>query len=232
MSYGHLDDVTAALCLSCDLRIIWGGDESVRTIRRHPIRPSARDITFPDRHSFAVICADTYAQLAATDRRRVAERLYNDIFWFDQAGCSSPRWLLWVADESHLLGPLRHDLAGHLQAVIETKHYRVETGMAIEKLVSTYGEMMAGHLGEMRRVSNELTTVWADDPDDLPRRYLGAGVVAEARISSLRDIAAMVRRADQTIVHFGFSVDEMVELADLVNGRGVDRMVPLGQALA
>lgn len=233
VSYGHIDDVTAAMSLQCDLRVVWGGDESVRTIRRFQLRPSGRDITFPDRHSFAVVSAEAYARLDPSDRRRVAERLYNDVFWFDQAGCSSPRWLLWVDDHgSTALDSLRSDLAAHLQAVIEAKRYRVETGMAIEKLVSTYGEIMVGHLDAMRQVSNELTTVWSDEPADLPRRYLGAGVIAESRISKLSDIAPLVLRSDQTVAHFGFTLDEITELADLVNGRGVDRLVPIGQALA
>ena len=42
---------------ACDLRVIWGGDASVDQIRRHPLAPHARDLTFPDRSSFAAVSA-------------------------------------------------------------------------------------------------------------------------------------------------------------------------------
>src|SRR5205823_13847382 len=89
--YGHEDDTTAALSEACDLRVMWGGDASVRALREHPLRPSARDLPFPDRHSFAVLAIDAYARADDARRDRVALGLYNDVYWFDQAGCASPR---------------------------------------------------------------------------------------------------------------------------------------------
>src|SRR5205807_1177939 len=55
VTYGHDDAVTAALSAACHLRVIWGGDRSVNEVRRHPLAPRARDLTFPDRTSFAAI---------------------------------------------------------------------------------------------------------------------------------------------------------------------------------
>jgi hypothetical protein len=41
-----------------------------------------------------------------------------------------------------------------------------------------------------------------------------------------------VSRRDQTMTHFGFTRDELMELAHALAGRGVDRMVPFGDALS
>jgi hypothetical protein len=41
-----------------------------------------------------------------------------------------------------------------------------------------------------------------------------------------------VDRGDQTLSHFGFDPGEPSALAAELNGRGVDRIVPVGQALA
>jgi len=37
---------------------------------------------------------------------------------------------------------------------------------------------------------------------------------------------------DQTVTHFGFSRAELRELAQKAGARGVDRLVPIGEALA
>jgi hypothetical protein len=41
----------------------------------------------------------------------------------------------------------------------------------------------------------------------------------------------IVVRKDQTVSQFGFSRDELIELAAELSGRGVDRIVPFGSAL-
>jgi hypothetical protein len=229
--YGHDDDATAALSDACDLRVIWGGDDSVTALRAHPLRPSARDLPFPDRHSFAVLAVDAYARAGDAARDRVALGLYNDVYWFDQAGCASPRWLVWCGPDARL-DELRTDLARRLLAVIAAKGTHVETGMAVEKLANAYGAAIRGEVVDIHRWTNELTTIRARSVDDLPRAYLGAGMFFEASIAGLDELAPRMQRGDQTVTHFGFDLGELTAFADLCNGRGVDRMVPIGDALA
>ena len=71
ITYGHDDEVSTALSAACDLRVIWGGDASVRAIRRYPLGPAARDLTFPDRASFAALSVPGW-QAASDDERRAA----------------------------------------------------------------------------------------------------------------------------------------------------------------
>jgi hypothetical protein len=232
VTYDRDDEVTSALSAACDLRVIWGGDGTVRSIRKHPLRPSARDLSFPDRNSFAVVSAEAFESLDDGGRRRVAEQLYNDMYWFDQAGCSSPRWLVWQANPDRSIDAVRASLLEHLDAVIRSKAYHVETGMAIDKLSGAYGAALRGEATHVGLVSNELVSVWADDIARLPRQYSGAGILFEARVAGLTDLSNIVKRQDQTLGHFGFTAAQLSELADACNGRGVDRLVPLGDALA
>ena len=41
----------------------------------------------------------------------------------------------------------------------------------------------------------------------------------------------MIKRKDQTLSHFGFDHEEVRALARALNGRGIDRIVPIGRAL-
>ena len=231
--YGHDDDTTAVLSDACDLRVMWGGDAAVSALREYPLRPSARDLPFPDRHSFAVLAIDAYARADDSRRDRLALALYNDVYWFDQAGCASPRWLIWCGpDQPEVIDELRADLAERLSAVIAAKGTHIKAGMAIEKLTNAYGAAIQGDAVEIHRWTNELTTIRARSLDSLPRGYLGAGIFFEAYAARLEELAPLVQRRDQTITHFGFGIAELTEFSDACNGRGVDRLVPIGDALA
>lgn len=64
LRYNHDEEITAALSELCDVRVIWGGDETVRRLRAFPLSPGAKELTFPDRHSFAVISSEAYNKLS------------------------------------------------------------------------------------------------------------------------------------------------------------------------
>ena len=44
-------------------------------------------------------------------------------------------------------------------------------------------------------------------------------------------LAQVVKRRDQTLTYFGFDRQEMEAFAQALNGKGIDRIVPIGQAL-
>ncbi|MFC7104471.1 acyl-CoA reductase [Nonomuraea rubra] len=120
ISYGRSGTVTAALSAACDLRVVWGGDGAVREIRRHALAPHARDLTFPDRSSFAVVRAAAWLCAPRAARVTVAEGFVNDTYWFDQAACSSPRTVFWVGSEGDC-DAARADFTDHVARVVTVR---------------------------------------------------------------------------------------------------------------
>lgn len=231
VTYGHDDAVTQAFSAACDLRVIWGGDESVRVLRRHPLAPAARDLTFPDRSSFTVLSAPAWREAPAAVRCGVAEGLYNDVYWFDQAACASPRALLWVGDEP-AVRQAHDELVAELAEVVRRREPLVDTAMAVQKRVATYGLAADGDAERVEFVGNAIASVRLTGPGALPRGWLGTGTLAYARVDALAEVAELIERRDQTLTYFGFTVAELTELAQRLAGRGVDRFVPVGQALS
>ncbi|MEH0983623.1 acyl-CoA reductase [Micromonospora sp. CPCC 205556] len=230
VTYGRDDAVTAALSAAADLRVIWGGDRSVTEIRRHPLAPHARDVTFPDRSSFTVISVAGWLAASTAERDAAALGLYNDSYWFDQAACSSPRTVYWVGDPAGVESA-RADLLGRLRTVLDGKRPEVDAAMAVEKRVATYGLAIEGVATGIRFDGNELATVELSGPGDIPRRWLGVGTFPQSRVDALADLAPLVVRRDQTVTHFGFTPQELTSFARAIAGRGVDRIVPIGDAL-
>ena len=231
VSYDRDDATTAALSLACDLRVLWGGDSSVTQLRRFPLQPWARDLTFPDRSSFTVLAAQGWSDADPDARRRVAEGLYNDVYWFDQAACSSPRALFWVGDEASVAAA-RVELTDALAAVVEHRRPVIDAAMAVQKRVATYGLAADGAAERLRFRGNEIAEVDLAAAADVPREWLGSGTLVQARVDRLEDLVPLVVRRDQTICHFGFAEETLTAFARALAGRGVDRLVPVGQALA
>jgi hypothetical protein len=230
VTYGRDDSVTAALSAACDLRVIWGGDESVNRLRRYPLPPAARDLTFPDRSSFAVLSAAAWLAADPAERRRVAEGLYNDVYWFDQAACSSPRTLFWVGEPAATT-TARDELVAELAEVVRLRQPLVDAAMSVQKRVSTYGLAAEGVARRVGFVGNAIATVELTGAAALPREWLGTGTLPSLGVGSLAEVAPLLGRRDQTVTYFGFETTQLVEFARLLAGRGVDRLVPIGQAL-
>jgi hypothetical protein len=230
VTYDRSDEVSGALSLAADLRVIWGGDGSVAALRKYPLAPHARDLTFPDRSSFAVASVAGWQRASEPERRAAAEGFYNDSYWFDQAACSSPRAVFWVGDDGGAQAAGR-EFRTLLAQVLVTKQHVTEPAMAVQKRVSAYGAAVDGLVKGIAFEGNGLATLELADPAVLPREWLGAGTFANARVASLSDLVPIVLRKDQTVSQFGFTAEELTAFAHELAGRGVDRIVPFGSAL-
>lgn len=231
IGYGHDDAITAALSEAADVRVIWGGDESVRALRRFPLAPHARDLTFPDRSSFAVISVPGWHRATARQRRAAVEGFRDDTFWFDQAACSSPRGVFWIGEEDQARCA-SSQFRGLLTAAVAEKGHVPDPAMAVHQRVSAYGAAADGRVRAIDFDSEAVATLELTDPSALPRAWLGAGVFTHSWVESLDDLIRIVCRKDQTVTHFGFDRVELVTFARKLAGRGVDRIVPFGSALA
>jgi hypothetical protein len=232
VSYPHEDeDVTFTLSQASDVRVVWGGDQTVAAVRRVPLRPDATELCFADRSSLAVLDAERYLALDGTARAGLAERFFADAYWFDQLGCSSPRVVVWVG-EPGASARAGQAFFSELLSVVAGRGYRVDTATALAKL--TYAARAAAdHPGAtVERPANELTVVDAGGFVDVGPDFCGAGTFWQARVGRLEELAGVLGRRHQTLAHFGFDRSELAGLVGALAGRGVDRVVPVGEALS
>jgi hypothetical protein len=231
ISYGHEPEPTEAVSAAADVRLLWGGDETVGRMRAVPTGLAAQDLTFGDRFSFAALRPGAVLGIDQESRHRLAEQLFNDSYWFDQLGCASPRLLVWVGDGAEV-DAAREILFTELAQVIAEKGYTLEPSTAIAKLTYTYGALIDRPVGGVRQAGNELVVLTLETLAGFDRTHPGAGLFFEARVEALSDLLGFVERKDQTLTTHGFSSQELTEFARSLNGRGIDRIVPLGDALS
>ncbi|CAN7456581.1 acyl-CoA reductase [Caballeronia sp. LjRoot31] len=231
VSYDHRDEAaTSVLSAACDLRVLWGGDRAIDDIRRAPLRPSARDLTFPNRSSFAAICARAFLSTDTPERKHVVESFHSDAYLFGQAACASPGTIFWIGTAEDV-ADAQVVFTALLTRTVEARGPRADAAMAIQKQVATYGLAAEGIADDVRFIGNEIAMVRLATPVRLPRRWLGTGTFPYLRLDALDALLPLLLRQDQTLTYFGFTADEMVSFAQRAGGRGIDRIVPMGRAL-
>lgn len=230
VSYGHERRITEALSRS-DVRVIWGGDDSIQAIRAIPSAPHTRDLAFPDRYSLCLIDADALLTLEDREVRTLAHRFFNDAYWFDQLGCASPRLIVWRGS-SEAADRASERFRTHLRDELTSQHHPVTpTSAAIAKLVHATDTAAAGSVRRIEWSDNSLTAVSLSNLEQLRRDSPGGGLFYEVTVTELAEIIEFVTRKDQTVTSFGFSADDIRTFIAAVGSRGIDRVVPVGDAL-
>ena len=229
VSYGHDATVTGELSQS-DMRVIWGGDDAVRSIRSVSLEPHATELVFPDRFSFVAFGAAAMKEVSASVVDAVVDQFVNDAYWFDQLGCSSPRLIVWVGNEDAgaiAARRFRDALVGHLGR----EHRSLPTSAAISKIVFAAVRSAEGSITAVDWRNNEATFVTLESLAALDRHGPGGGLFQQVRVDRLADVIDHVRRGDQTMTHWGLAEDQLATFASELGARGVERVVPVGRAL-
>jgi hypothetical protein len=228
--YPHDDLTTSELSACGDLRVIWGGDTSVKAIRRAPLAPHATDLTFPNKISLAAFEVEAFQGLDASALAQLAGRFYNDAFWFDQLGCSSPRTIVWVGDPD-AARLVERRFFDALYEVTLAKGLTVEVSTAISKITYGFSAPVTHSVAAVSRWGNQILVVQDTELATLPDGFVGAGTFHTVTVSSLNSIANIIDRRHQTLSYFGFTRPRLTALVEALSGSGLDRFVPVGDAL-
>jgi hypothetical protein len=230
VSYEADNVITKALSEISQVRIIWGGDETVKSIRSVEAPAGLRDVVFPNRFSWAAVKADSLLQMSEEQRGELATRFFNDSYLFDQRACSSPQIFVFVGADAE--SAKAHALfMGDLQKIVEARKYTTDASHAIEKL-SAAALIAARDFGAvLDNRSPELMNIAATYSEHVRTATCGGGFFVVLYLPTLDAIASMATARDQTLSHAGFTESELSTALTEIRGRGFDRIVPFGQAL-
>ena len=229
--YGHDDERTRLFSAHCDVRVLWGGDAAVRMLRAVPLPPHAVELVFPDRYSAAVLSAAAVAALTDDARDALADRFANDAFWFDQMACSSPRLVAWIGSDD-AMQQVAPDFWHRVAAATVRRHVVTDAATSLAKLTAVARAAADEPVASVTRVSPAVTVVRLTTLVGLRRMAPGGGLFHEVALPSVNALAPHLERRDQTLTAFGIPRPELLAAARVFNGRGVDRIVPVGQALS
>ncbi len=232
VKYGHNEEITDRLSLMADARIIWGGDDSIKAIRKSPLKSKATEIVFADRYSFGVISEAAVAKASDEEIKNLAHSFYNDTYLMDQNACSTPHLIVWIKDSDREGVDLRKRF---WQAVYEEAgHYALEPIKTVDKFTDYCNMAMKGDIdiSYTNRWDNLLYVIGLEklnqDIAVLRGRF---GMFYETSICEINQLASYINSKVQTVMYYGIDKEEIKNMV-LDNGlTGIDRIVPFGRAL-
>ena len=229
--YGH-DALVNALFLSyCDVRLVWGGDQTIDEIRKAPLPPTVFEMTFANKYSLAVIDAESLVNTDDMRRQRLADAFYNDAYWFAQMACSSPRMIVWLSRDCHTTQQARDLFWPLLQQRMDTGDLGLDMSDYVNKRVSIDSLALHEQVQVEQSPSKDISRVWLPKPEIHKKLHCGAELFFESAIAELEELLPLLSRKIQTVSYAGISSECWRDFLTKNNVSGIDRIVPIGQAL-
>ena len=230
VKYDRKDEkVTEELSSICDVRIIWGGDDTINNIRKHSIPPRSFDITFADRYSISVINADEYVNEQKQEKLGIG--FYNDTYLFDQNACTSPYLLIWLGSPESV-DNAKQKFWRNIHSLVKNQ-YEISSVSAIEKLTIMYDHAISSaNIKNISTDDNLLVRVEAEVLDIGVEKFQGScGYFIEYHAESLNSIKKIISEKYQTLSYYGVPQKLLLEFMEHDSPKGIDRIVPIGRTM-
>jgi hypothetical protein len=218
----------------CNVRVVWGGDDSVDRLRRVPLNPLATEVAFANRFSLAMLNAAAVVAVDDGAATALASRFYNDAYWFDQMACSAPRLVVWVG-EAQVCRQAQEIFWAAVSAEVIRRGVHYPEMVGLNKLVSAYGAAASGLVDAIEPgVTGSVSRVHLSSRagKEFRRIECGGGLFFERDVAEIAELSAVLTARDQTVSYFGFDRETLRRFTSLLPVRAVDRIVPIGSALA
>lgn len=229
--YGHQKEITDEISARCQGRLIWGGDTSIREIRKSLLPIRAVDIAFADRYSICCLGAKGLLAISDSDLERLATGFYNDTYLMDQNACSSPHLVVWLGTEP-AVEQAKERFWSALGRMVHQK-YELSFKAAVDKY--TLFCENAIELKDIEKVAIKDTSLFRIDLRSLPSNIESirghSGYFYEYTTDNLDTIAKIITPVYQTLTYAG--VEKQILIDFVIKNRlgGIDRIVSVGRAL-
>ena len=230
IKYDRDNEATSLFSNLCDVRIIWGGDNTINEIRKSTIPPKSTEVTFSDRYSISVIKASAY--LASENKKKLAFAFYNDTYLFDQNACTSPQAIYWLGNKAEV-AEAQNIFWDLLQLTLVEKKFELQPVISIDKLASFFSQAISyGNIKLEKQYNNDIWRVNNSTiHSDIESHRCSSGYFNEFIIQSLGDLKSVINRKYQTLSYFGIDEHEFINWINEFKPIGIDRIVPIGRTM-
>lgn len=228
VSYPHDNDVLGRhMSAQADVRIAWGGQESVQTVAGYPSKIGAETVIFGPKLSFAAIAKESLG--SEKEARALAKKLSVDVSVFDQAGCASPH-NLYLEDGGNVSADRFIELLAEEMEKTETRIAKPET--SVEQISQIHSIMGVYDFKGSVVGSNSLSwTLLIDDgvsAELCPPVY--SRVLFIHKVTSIFDCLENVTEDIQTI-GLAAPLEKGIPFAEEAVKRGAARLPQIGRML-
>lgn len=226
--YGNDDILTEQISLLSDCRLIWGGDNTVKKIKSVSTKLRSLDLTFGDRYSFSVINCEELKKLNDKEMLSLIKNFYNDTYLVDQNACSSPHLIIWIGKSKKIKKIFWEKLLNFLR-----EHYDQPTIASIDKLSDLYNSLILNKEIKKIEIFDKYIYVATLNKlyQNLDKNRGRWGFFYQIDLKNFINIKKFMTEKFQTMTYFGLNKKVLESFVEKNQIRGLNRIVPIGQAL-
>ncbi len=231
INYEHNDKINTLLASKADVRVFWGGDETIRRMRKFDTKTNVKDIYFADKFSYSIINSKYYIEANEEDKNSLASAFYNDSYLFNQKACSSPQ-IVFFSGNSKSNITARKIFWNKLTNEIEKREIKKTTSLIMEHYLNWF--LLAANNKVSKVYINSIRpTIVRMSLKNISNTYrtCGGGFFIECFIKSLNQLDSFGSEADQTLAYYGFKKSTLKNYIIKKGYRSNLRIVPIGQSL-
>lgn len=210
-----------ALSKIADVRVIWGGENAVKGIRKLGSASHCEDIVFGPKYSFAVVDKNA---VESGSFNEILKNFAIDIIFSEQASCTSPHVIFFEADKGKL-----EEIAGNFAREFEimAKKYPKTRNQFASSLIATKRAEF-GLQGRRIIAPKGMDFTIVIDNELKLENPVGYRTIFIKPVDTVFDIVPLITRRIQTIGCAINDREKMLKFADAAGYLGVSRCVPAG----
>lgn len=222
------NEITEYFSLKADGRMIWGGDETVKTVKGCAVNPKSIDLAFADRYSIGLIDGKSVMEASDQQIEKLAEAFYNDTWLMDQNACSSPQLIVWLNQSAEAKERFWNAAYNYAE-----KKYNLQPASAVDKYIQFCNDAI--NEGENISIRRKTNLLYHADIAELSGNIMECrgrcGYFYEYNAESIDSMSNVVTEKFQTLTYFGVNPETVRDWVIQNRLRGIDRIVPFGSAL-
>ena len=221
----HAGKLGEEMSKEADVRIAWGGRESVETVSGYPARYDAETVIFGPKLSYSVIAREELSSLQ--DAKKLARKVSVDVSVFDQTGCASPHNL--YIEEGGAVSPEEFcDILG--DSMTKTELQIPKSLMSPEQVSQIHSiRGVYDFKGNVKGSETMSWTILLDDLDEMDKPVYSR-VLFVHKVKSIMDSLKFIDENTQTI-GIAAPTEKALEYATAATRKGVMRLPLIGRML-
>lgn len=221
----HAAKLGEEMSKEADVRIAWGGRESVETVSSYPARYDAETVIFGPKLSYSVIAKEELSSVQ--EARKLARKVSVDVSVFDQTGCASPH-NLYIEENGEVSPEEFCDILGDSMAKTELQ---IPKPLMSPEQVSQVHSIRGVYdfKGTVKGSETMSWTILLDNLDEIDKPVYSR-VLFVHKIKSIMDSLSYIDENTQTI-GIAAPTEKAIEFATEATRRGVMRIPLIGRML-
>lgn len=229
VKYSHNKLINDKFSAIADVRIIWGGDEAIKSIRMSTLKSKGIEVVFADRYSVGFLDSESILNATDDELGKLAENFYNDTYLMDQNACSTPHLILWTGNNSS-----KAKVRFWNNVAKKSEKYGLEPIKSVDKYTDLCIASMSEDIDitDVKMYTNLLYTIELNSlPEDISILRGRFGMFYQYDITNCEELAPYVTERLQTVLYYGVCKEQFADMIYNNKLRGIDRVVPFGNSL-